>query len=85
MSNADMTVEDMAMGERKFLHDISNQLVIAQGMSSFLKKALDKNENVSEKERERMLKIEKSVKELITLVKERRALLHSLTENNEPS
>lgn len=81
MSNENMTIEELAMAERKFLHDVSNQLVIAQGMGSFLKKALDKNENVGEKEKERVLKLEKAVKELVTLVKDRRALLHSLSED----
>ena len=44
-----MTIEEMALGERKFLHDISNQLVVAQGMSSFLSKALKENDTVGEK------------------------------------
>ncbi len=81
MSEITKTVEEMALEERKFLHDVSNQLVIAQGMGSFLKKALDKNENVGEKEKERILKLEKAVKELVTLVKDRRALLHELSED----
>lgn len=82
MEKPEMTVEEMAMAERKFLHDVSNQLVIAQGMSSFLKKALEKNKSITEKEKERMGKIEKSVKELVNLVKDRRALLHSLSEES---
>lgn len=81
MAENELSVEEMAMAERKFLHDVSNQLVIAQGMSSFLKKALERNESITPKELERMGKIEKSVKELVNLVKDRRALLHSLTED----
>jgi hypothetical protein len=82
MKTEDMTVEEMALEERKFLHDISNQLVVAQGMSSFLQKALDKNDSVGEKEKERMEKICKSVKKIVDIVKERRSTLHSL--NGDP-
>jgi hypothetical protein len=74
-----MTVEEMALGERKFLHDISNQLVVAQGMSSFLSKALKENDTVGEKEKERMEKVIKSVKSMIEMLKERRAILHSVS------
>lgn len=81
MSDKQITIEEMALAERKFLHDVSNQLVIAQGMGSFLRKALEKNDGVGEKEIERIHKLEKSVKELVTLVKDRRALLHSLSED----
>lgn len=78
----EVTIQDMALAERKFLHDVSNQLVIAQGMGSFLKKALDKNDAVGEKEKERLVKLEKAVKELVTLVKERRQILHDLSDND---
>lgn len=78
-----MTVEEMALLERKFLHDISNYLVVAQGMGSFLEKALKKNENVGEKEQERIEKINTAVKKIVEAVKERRALLHSLSENED--
>lgn len=81
MEAKEVTIEQMALDERKFLHDISNQLVIAQGMSSFLQKALDKNENVGEKERERVEKISVAVKKISELVKDRRALLHALSES----
>lgn len=74
-----MTIEEMALGERKFLHDISNQLVVAQGMSSFLSKALKENDTVGEKEKERMEKVIKSVKSMIEMLKERRAVLHSVS------
>ena len=76
---SEMTIEEMALGERKFLHDISNQLVVAQGMSSFLSKALKENDTVGEKEKERMEKVIKSVKSMIEMLKERRAILHSVS------
>lgn len=76
---SEMTIEEMALGERKFLHDISNQLVVAQGMSSFLSKALKENDTVGEKEKERMEKVIKSVKSMIEMLKERRAVLHSVS------
>lgn len=80
MSPEDMSVEKMALDERKFLHDMSNQLVVAQGMTSFLIKALEKIEGVGTKEKERAEKIAKSVKNMVELVKDRRAFLHELSE-----
>ncbi|MCF8058217.1 MAG: hypothetical protein K9K67_02905 [Bacteriovoracaceae bacterium] len=83
MNLENMTVEEMALEERKFLHDISNQLVVAQGMSSFLQKALDSNDTVGAKEKERMEKISNSVKKIVDLVKARRATLHAI--NGDPA
>ncbi len=81
--NEELTLEELMLEERRFLHDISNHLVVAQGMGSFLKKALESNENVGEKEKERCEKVLKAVKVIGELLKDRRDVLHSRTINEE--
>lgn len=75
------SVEEMALAERKFLHDLSNQLVVAQGMGNIaLKKIKNEDENVvDEKVVEKLEKSIKAVDKMIVLVKERRVTLHSIT------
>ena len=74
------TVEQMALDERKFLHDLSNHLVVAQGMGSIAMRNIEKIEGVDEKTRERLGKSIHAVEEMIKLIKERRSLLHSMTK-----
>lgn len=76
----EIDLNQLIMGERKSLHDISNQLVVAQGMSSFVLKALKKFQeegNEVSKEIERMDKNLKAIQKITAIVQERRALLHS--------
>ncbi|MBT3583865.1 MAG: hypothetical protein HN509_03080, partial [Halobacteriovoraceae bacterium] len=72
---------EIVMAERKFLHDLSNQLVVAQGMGNFVNKFLQDNNSMDEKVVERMGKAQKAVDCIITLVKERRAVLHELSDD----
>ncbi len=81
MADLDVTVDELVAEERKFLHDISNNLLVAQGMGSFLEKALKKNEGVGEKEIQRIEKVNKAVKELGERLQARRERLHSLSKN----
>jgi len=81
MDEMEKQIEELVHGERKFLHDISNYLVVAQGMSSFLQKALLQNDGVGEKEKERLEKVVNSVKKICEAVKERREHLHSINDN----
>lgn len=81
--NKELSVEEVMMEERKFLHDISNHLVVAQGMGSFLKKALSTNEAVGEKEKERCEKVNKAVIAIGELLKKRREVLHERTKKDE--
>lgn len=75
--------QELIMGERTFLHDISNQLVVAQGMGGFVLKSLQKRDDISEKELERMEKTLISVKNMVKMVQERRQHLHSLSADKE--
>ncbi|MEC7274956.1 MAG: hypothetical protein VXV96_01445 [Bdellovibrionota bacterium] len=81
MADLDVTVDELVAEERKFLHDISNNLLVAQGMGSFLEKALKKNEGVGEKEIQRIEKVNKAVKELGERLQARRERLHSLSKD----
>ena len=79
--NDDVTVEDLALGERKFLHDVSNQLVVAQGMGSIVLKKLTKTEEeLDPKVIERLEKTISAVDKMIKMVKERRNTLHSVSK-----
>lgn len=71
-----LTVEQMAIGERKFLHDMSNHLVVAQGMGTIALGNLKKDESSDPKTVERLIKSIKAVDKMIVLIKERRSLLH---------
>lgn len=74
------TVHDQAMEERKFLHDLSNQLVVAHGMGSFVLKQFEKREDETDpKEFERLKKSITAVEKMIDLIKERRSILYELT------
>lgn len=78
--------QELVLGERKSLHDISNQLVVAQGMASFVMKAIKKKVEAGEeftKEMERLEKVLASVGKITTIVQERRELLHSMSEDKK--
>ncbi len=79
MVNVESAVEQMALEERKFLHDISNQMVVAQGMSSIALKHLGKMDDVDPKIIERLEKTTKAVNKMIELIKARRTSLHAIT------
>jgi len=77
---ADQQLTDLIMGERKFLHDISNQLVIAQGMGSFVLSALER-EKANDPESKELIRIKKTVAavdKMITMVRERRDVVKGM-------
>ncbi|ATH06522.1 hypothetical protein BIY24_00755 [Halobacteriovorax marinus] len=76
------SVEELAMAERKFLHDLSNHIVVAQGMGNVALRNLQSNdgEEVDPKIIEKLEKSVGAINKMIALVKERRAVLHSLTK-----
>ncbi len=72
-----MELKDQLMDERKFLHELSNQLVVAQGMGSFVSRALVLGEPVTEKEIERMQKTIGALEKMIHMVRDRREELYN--------
>lgn len=74
-----MTVEEMALEERKFLHELSNLLVVAHGMSTFVHQSLTENPDSKIGDVEKMNKVVDSMGKINRLVKSRRAVLHSVS------
>jgi hypothetical protein len=74
------TVEELALGERKFLHDIANHIVVAHGMSSFVLKTLKDNKPIEPKDIDRLERSIEAVNKITALLKERRTLLHSISD-----
>lgn len=64
--------------ERPFLHDVSNQLVIAQGMGNFVYTHLKRT--IDDKESKLIVRMEKTIRAintLIALTKERRTFVRA--------
>lgn len=79
MSNP--TIEELAKSEREFLHDISNHIVVAHGMTNFVFRALKENKPVEAKDIERLERAIEAINKMTATLKERRALLHSINSN----
>jgi hypothetical protein len=74
------SLEELAMNERKFLHDIANHIVVAQGMLSFVQKNAVADKPLDEKDIERLEKAYIAVTKMTALMKERRAALHAIND-----
>lgn len=70
---------DLVMNERKFLHDISNHIVVAHGMATFVHRTLKENPAVDAREIERLEKTIEALNKMTAQLKERRAVLHSMS------
>ena len=68
-------LKDVTAEERKFLHDISNHIVVAHGMATFALRAIKENPNVGEKEVERLEKSIDAINKMTVLLRERRLVL----------
>lgn len=77
-----LSIEELVLGERKFLHDLSNKLLIAQGMATFVTRKFSKGESAEEKDLERCEKLMKSIKDMTTLLVNRREILHKESEDS---
>jgi len=69
------TLEELKLGERKFLHDIANHIVVAHGMASVVIKKLKDNPSVEAKEIERLEKSIEAINKMSQEIKARRAVL----------
>jgi len=72
-----ITPDELINGERKFLHDLSNHLVVAQGMGNFVLSSLNKTMPEDAKELQRMGKAMNAVDKIIDLLRERRDFIKS--------
>lgn len=71
-----VSVEEMALEERKFLHDLSNHLVISQGMTNIVLKNLKELPGIDPKIVDKQEKALNAINAQIKLIKERRLVLH---------
>ena len=71
-------LKDVTAEERKFLHDISNHIVVAHGMATFALRAIKDNPSVGEKEIERLEKSLEAINKMTELLRERRSVLQAV-------
>lgn len=79
MDNDSPELKEQIMSERRFLHDISNHIVVAQGMASLVQKSLKDNPNVGQAEMDRLGKALDALKKLTDELKARREVLHNMS------
>lgn len=70
-------LKELAADERKFLHDLSNHIVVAHGMSTFVLRTVRDNPAIESREIERLEKAIAAINKMTELIQERRALLIS--------
>jgi Ribonuclease G/E len=68
-------LEELKLGERKFLHDIANDIVVAQGMCTFVLRKVKENKPLEEKDLERLEKTLEAINKMTKKIKDRRAIL----------
>ena len=73
---AGLTVEGLIREERDFLHELSNQLVIAQGMVNIAMTKLKKEEGLDPAILDKQQKAADAIRKQATLIKERRNILY---------
>jgi hypothetical protein len=76
MTSETESIEELKLGERKFLHDLANHVVVAQGMASFVMRNMKDNKPMEEKDIERLQKVIDAVNRITQQIKERRTILH---------
>ncbi len=74
----DINLEEHITEERKLLHDLSNKILVANGMLTLVKKSTEKTGEMSEQETERLEKCQISLKEITELVKARREKIYNV-------
>lgn len=75
-----MELQEYILTERKFLHELSNQIVIAQGMASMAKANLDKNPAIAEQDMSRLEKTLTALNKVITILQERKSFVVEQSE-----
>lgn len=73
---------DVVKASRSFLHDISNQLLIAHGMESFVINNLKKRGDIDEKILSKMEKSLKAMDKIMDMMKEHKNLIVTVSASN---
>lgn len=66
--------------ERRFLHDLSNMLLISQGMASFVRKKMNENLETDHALIDKLDKSLNAMDRMVECIKEHRQLLHSIND-----
>jgi hypothetical protein len=72
---SDSEIDLLRKGERKFLHDIANDIVVAQGMANFVLKKMKDNKPMEAKDLERLEKSLEAIAKMTQKIKDRRSVL----------
>ena len=83
MSEKEITVSELVLGERKFLHDMSNKLLVVQGMSTTVLRRLKAEETVDQKELDKLQKVVNASMSMVEMLKTRRSILHQVEIKDE--
>jgi len=83
VSEKEITVSELVLGERKFLHDMSNKLLVVQGMSTTVLRRLKAEETVDQKELDKLQKVVNASMSMVEMLKTRRSILHQVEIKDE--
>ena len=72
---SDEALQAVIAEERKFLHDVSNHIVVAHGMATFALRTLKDNPTVDAREIDRLEKSIAAINKMTELLRDRRAVL----------
>jgi hypothetical protein len=75
MGQEEDNLKAMVAQERKFLHDLSNHIVVAHGMATFALRVIKDNPSVNTKEVERLEKSIDAINKMTELLRDRRTVL----------
>lgn len=75
---------DIIKSSRSFLHDVSNQLLIAHGMESFVANNLKKRGDIDEKILSKMDKSLKAMDKIMDMMKDHKNFIITVSSNNGP-
>lgn len=81
---ADEKIELIVKEGRKFLHDISNKVLIGSGLGSHVLTALKKSKEIDEKLVDKLERSMNALNLMADMIREHRSYLISVLENNGP-
>ena len=75
MGQEEENLKSIIAQERKFLHDLSNHIVVAHGMATFALRVIRDNPTIETKEVERLEKSIDAINKMTELLRDRRTTL----------
>ena len=84
--NIPLEIVDRSVNERSFIHDLSNKLQVAFGMSEIsIRNMKDSDSKCSDEAEEELRKLKNSLKVIINEIKDRRVVLHGISKVQKKS